>query len=388
MAAASWIDATLSAVRRYVQRTGSTLFSRQALIDAEGPQILLDTASTGSTPWQTLSRVLQELRDEGHLEFVEAGVYRYAKLPAPSLSLGASKGIFVTGLYSPYGDDPPNFYRFPPKWMNAAQKVVGNWIIYQEPRRAGGRGYFAVAKVQKIVPDPSQSGMSLALIEPGTFLEFGRDVPFRLDGKAVERGLLEPDGRLNNGRAIQSIRPLSNADFNRIVELGLMDAEPELPRVGQTDSLPAMLGEVGQEPFEGPVDRATMLVSRKVRDAKFRRAILFVYDGRCAFTGMRLVNGGGRLETEAAHIKSVGDGGPDAINNGLALSGTAHWMFDRGLIGLSDEGDILLSGKINDRQGVEKMIYPDRRARFPSSLAHRPHPQYLRWHREKFGLAA
>jgi putative restriction endonuclease len=149
-----------------------------------------------------------------------------------------------------------------------------------------------------------------------------------------------------------------------------------------------MLGEAGQEPFEGPVDRATMLVSRKVRDAKFRRAVLHVYEGRCALTGMRLVNGGGRLETEAAHIMGVGDGGPDAINNGIALSGTIHWMFDRGLIGLSDGGEILLSGKINDREGIEKMIYADRRARWPATSPHRPHPKYLAWHRDKFGLAA
>jgi putative restriction endonuclease len=152
--------------------------------------------------------------------------------------------------------------------------------------------------------------------------------------------------------------------------------------------MPAMLGESGQQLFEGPVDRATMLVSRKVRDAKFRRAVLHVYEGRCALTGMRLVNGGGRLETEAAHIMAVGEGGPDAVNNGIALSGTVHWMFDRGLIGLSDSGDILLSSKINDREGVEKMIYPDRRARWPSAPAHRPHPRYLAWHRERFGFQA
>src|SRR5207247_1102326 len=117
-------------------------------------------------------------------------------------------------------------------------------------------------------------------------------------------------------------------------------------------------------------------------------AVLHVYEGRCALTGMRLVNGGGRLETEAAHIMSVGDGGPDAINNGIALSGTVHWMFDRGLIGLTDEGDILLSSKINDREGVEKMIHPDRRARWPSASSHRPHPRYLARHRERFGFDA
>ena len=350
--------------------------------------MIAETSSTGATPWQTLSRELQQLRDGGVLEFVGAGVYRYDGLPALDARVGTTKGVFVTGPQSEYRDDPPRFYRFPPKWLNAASSVVGNWIVYLEPRRAGGRGYFAVAKVAQIVPDPKEAGMYLAMIEPETFLDFGRDVPFQLDGRAVERGLLNAEGRLNNGRAIQSIRPLSNADFNRIVELGLMDAEPEMPRVGKVEPIPAMLSGGGQAEFEGPVDRATMLVSRKVRNAGFRRAVLYAYGGRCALTGMRLVNGGGRLETEAAHIMAVGEGGPDAINNGIALSGTVHWMFDRGLIALSDAGEILLSSKINDRDGVGKMIFPDGKARWPSFASHRPHPRHLAWHRQRFGFQA
>lgn len=62
-----------------------------------------------------------------------------------------------------------------------------------------------------------------------------------------------------------------------------------------------------------------------------------------------------RAETQAAHIMSVEAGGPDVVNNGIALAGTVHWMFDRGLVSLSDEGDILLSRKINDIEGVEKL---------------------------------
>lgn len=387
MVSTNWSEAVRAAISRHVRRTGSTIFSRQGLIDAEGTQMLGDTGSVGATPWQTLSRELQQFRNSGLVEFVGPGAYRFNGLPVMEVTLGATKGVFVTGPQSDYGDDPPHFYRFPPQWLNAALRVVGNWIVYLEPRRAGGRGYFAVGKVERIVADPAQAGMYLAMIEPGSFLEFGRDVSFQLDGKAVERGLLDAGGKLNNGRAVQSIRPLSNADFNRIVELGLMDAEPEMPRVGQVEPIPAMLSGGGQKAFEGPVDRATMLVSRKVRKAGFRRAILYVYEGRCALTGMRLVNGGGRLETEAAHIMSVGDGGPDAVNNGIALSGTVHWMFDRGLIGLSDAGDILLSSKINDREGMEKMIFADRRARWPAGAAHRPHPKYLSWHRQRFGLA-
>jgi putative restriction endonuclease len=387
VASKSWTDAVISAVQRHVQRTGSTIFSRQGLIDGEMDAIIAATGSAGETPWQTLSRELQQLRDRDLLEFVGAGVYRYAGLPAADVSFGATKGVFVTGSHSIYGDVPKDFYRFPSNYLAAAQRMVGQWIVYLEPRRAGGRGYFAVAKVEKIIPDPATAGMHLAMIAQGSFLDFGTTVPFSFDKLPMERALLNDDGSIKGSKQL-AIRPLSNADFNRIVEIGLMDAEPELPRIGQPEPIPAMLGEAGQEPFEGPVDRATMLVSRKVRDAKFRRAVLHVYEGRCALTGMRLVNGGGRLETEAAHIMGVGDGGPDAINNGIALSGTIHWMFDRGLIGLSDAGDILLSGKINDREGVVKMINADRRAHWPSALPHRPHSKYLAWHRDKFGLAA
>lgn len=388
MAATSWTDAVLSAVRRHVHRTGSTIFSRQALIDGEMEAIVAATGSVGATPWQTLSRELQGLRDGGLLEFVGAGVYRYAGLPAADEPAGATKGVFVTGTHSIYGDQPKDFYRFPSNYRAAAQRMVGQWIVYLEPRRAGGRGYFAVAKVEKVEPDLSEQGMHLAWIAQGSYLDFGTPVPFSLDKLPMGRGLLNIDGSIKGSKQL-AIRPISNADFNRIVEIGLMDPEPELPRVGQLTPAPApTLVAEAAAPFEGPVDRATMLVSRKVRDAKFRRAVLHVYEGRCALTGMRLVNGGGWLETEAAHIMSVGDGGPDAINNGIALSGTVHWMFDRGLISLSDSGDILLSGKINDREGVAKMIYPDRQVRWPSAAPHRPLPQYLAWHRQRFGFAA
>ncbi|GAA4025022.1 HNH endonuclease [Sphingomonas swuensis] len=347
--------------------------------------IVAATASIGATPWQTLSRVLQELRDGGTIEFVGEGVYRYAGQPVTEDSAGPTKGVFVTGPHSIYDDQPERFYRFPPTYLTAARRMVGQWIVYLEPRRAGGRGFWAVAKVSNIERDSERPGMFLALIEPGSFLEFGTSVPFSIDRLPMERALLNTDGSIKGSKQL-AIRALRNADFNRIVEVGLLDPEPELPRVGEAEQIPSfLLGQPDQEEFEGPIDRAKMLVSRKVRDAKFRRAILHVYDGRCALTGMRLVNGGGRLETEAAHIMSVGDGGPDSVSNGIALSGTAHWMFNRGLISLNDNGHILLSGKINDRDGIEKMLLPGRQANFPAG-AYRPHHRYLSHHRERFGF--
>lgn len=388
MAATSWSEAVLTAVRRHVRRTGSTIFSRQGLIDGEMEAIVAATGSSGATPWQTLSRVLQELRDAGRLEFVGDGIYRYAGQPVVEATVaGPTKGVFVIGANHGYTDVLPSHYQFPSNYRAVAERMAGQWIVYQRSRRAGEQGYFAVAKVEQIVPDPSAGGMYRAVIEAGSYLDFASVVPFQLGGMQVERGLRNADGSIRGAKQ-SAIRPLGNVDFNRIVELGLMEAEPELPRVGEAD-LPqvAMLGEP-EAVWEGPVDRATMLVNRKVRDVKFRRAVLHAYDGRCALTGMKLVNGGGRLETEAAHVMSVAAGGPDAVSNGIALSGTVHWMFDRGLISLGDAGEILLSGKINDREGVEKIVFADGRARWPKSAGARPHSRYLAWHREQFGFAA
>lgn len=378
----SWATAVENAVRRHVAQTGSRVFTRQALIDSQLDAIVGETGSAGATPHQTLSRELQQLRDVGLIEFVDQGTYRWIGYSVAVPGADTSKGVFVIGSHSIYEDEPERFYRFPPRWMRNASKVVGNWIIYQEPRRAGRRGYYAVAKVERIIPDPANEGMYLALIEPGSFLELGRDVPFQWDGQAVERGLLDPNGRLNNGRAIQSIRTISDADFNRIVELGLVDADELLPREEEEGPI---VGRVQEErvAWEGPVDRATTLVSRTVRDRQFRKRVLDVYDCRCALTGMKLINGGGRAETQAAHIMSVEAGGPDVVNNGIALSGTVHWMFDRGLISLSDAGDILVSRRVNDVDGVEKLIYRDRRAQLPAADLVRPHARYLEWHRRE-----
>lgn len=144
------------------------------------------------------------------------------------------------------------------------------------------------------------------------------------------------------------MRPISPGDFNRILSLGFDEREPELPRVGEpsiVDPTPGF-GEQLQSPFVfgQERDRATQFTFRIIRNRLFRRLVLKAYDKRCAITGLKLINGGGRAEVDAAHIRPVEANGPDILSNGIALSGTAHWMFDRGLISLSDELDTLFRG--------------------------------------------
>ena len=267
-------------------------------------------------------------------------------------------GIFIHRPDSIYDDSPAERYQFPRQYLGRVEGCVGDWIVYYEPVKVSvSRGYFAMAKVEQVIPDPKASGMYLALIQPGSYLDFANPIPFSNDDGVVERGVLNDDGKIS-GRAQAAVRSLSASDFNRIVELGFREDVPVLPRVGEAVAVPGLHEEQVPFTFEQTRERISYLSSRIVRDRIFRRTVLRVYGERCAITGLRLINGGGRAEVDAAHIRPVEKNGPDIVSNGLALSGTAHWMFDRGLISLADDLKILVSQRVNDQEGVQALISP------------------------------
>jgi putative restriction endonuclease len=291
-------------------------------------------------------------------------------------------GVFIHRADSIYDDSPAERYQFPSQYLQRVQACVGNWIIYYESRKVPNtRGYFAVARVEKVIPDPTANGMYLALIEPGSYLDFTNPVPFSTAEGVVEQSVLNGEGRIS-GRARSAVRPISSDDFRRIVNLGLGENTRVLPRIDDPVSGIGMMEE--QTPFllEQDRDRVTYLTSRIARDRIFRRVVLRAYDERCAFTGLKLINGGGRAEAEAAHIRPVEANGPDIVSNGIALSGTAHWMFDRGLISLEDNLEILISRHVNDLSGVKSLLNKNGCARLPLRATDRPHPHFLKWHRE------
>lgn len=289
-------------------------------------------------------------------------------------------GVFIHRADSIYDDSPAEQYQFPSQYLGRAQACLGDWIVYYEPRKvAQTRGYFAVAKVQQIIPDPSAPGMHIAVIEPGSYLDFVNPVPFSGPAGVIETGVLNAGGRIS-GRAQSAVRPLSASDFNRITQQGLDDTAPLLPRVGE--AIPGPGFDERQAPFQFERERVSSLTSRIVRDRVFRRIVLRAYDERCAITGLKLINGFGRAEVAAAHIRPVEANGPDIVSNGIALSGTAHWMFDRGLITLADDLEILVSRQVNDPDGVSALINKRGRAIETRRPLDRPHPHFLKWHRE------
>ena len=291
-------------------------------------------------------------------------------------------GVFIHRTDSIYEDVPSRQYQFPRQYLARAKRCVGDWVVYLEPTKVRKtKGYFAVAKIRKVIEDPSHQDMFLALVEPGTYLDFGDPVPFREHGTILEQGLLNDQGRIS-GRAQAAVRPLSSADFARIVGRGLGRDEDVLPRIDL--SQPAYNVPEAQQPFEhlNARDRVKQLTSRAIRDRNFRKTVLRAYSKRCAITGLQLINGGGHAEVEAAHIMPVEHDGPDIVSNGIALSGTTHWMFDRGLVGLADDLTILVSRQTNDPGTVWSMINETGRLIAPERSSECPRSEFVNWHRE------
>jgi putative restriction endonuclease len=287
------------------------------------------------------------------------------------------RGVFTTKVDPAYDDLPEERYHFPRTYLRQAEAVVGDWIVYYEPRRPsaaglGGRqAYFATAQVLRVRRDPHRDDHFYA--DVADYLEFDRAVPFREGERYFERGLQRGDGGTSKGAFGRAVRTMSDAEFDAILSAGFA------PLVGEAALLtPEGLAE---EPavFERPlVERMTL---RPFRDAAFAVAVKRAYGDTCAMTGLRIINGGGRAEAQAAHIRPVAHDGPDSVRNGLALSATAHWMFDRGLVSVDDDLSILIA-KDRVPDAATRLLLPEGRILSAVRPQLRPHPQFLRYHRE------
>jgi putative restriction endonuclease len=142
-------------------------------------------------------------------------------------------GVFINRSDSIYDDRPAEKYQLPGQYLGRVQACVGDWIVYCEPRKvAATRGCFAVAKVERNIPDPKAPGIYLALIEHGSYLDFINPVPFSGPDGVIERGVLNQEGRVSD-RAQAAVRPICATDFSRIVSFGIDEHEPELPRLDE-----------------------------------------------------------------------------------------------------------------------------------------------------------
>ncbi len=298
------------------------------------------------------------------------------------------KAVFYHKPNSGYDDKEGEQYHFPQQYLSQVLKTVGDWIVYYGPRKGlAGRFYTGIGKVRSVEPDPTNRSLHYAFLEE--YIDFDRPVEYK-EGGGFERRLVEANGKINQGYKVQAVRSLEEVEFAAIVNAGLSTPEEWPDRnapsmIAQQSSTSVQYEGFGESPQPAIIDDeydrpvVELLARRKWRDVKFRQNVRVAYDRTCAFSGLRLINGHGRPEVEAAHIRPVEDGGNDWVRNGMALSGTLHWMFDRGLLSLSDDHSILVSRQLNN--DISHILTKNLKAILPENETYRPHPVYLDWHR-------
>jgi putative restriction endonuclease len=205
--------------------------------------------------------------------------------------------------------------------------------------------------------------------------QFSRDVPMDnvhpLD-EAPITGRLESSLEIalsRSGQIEQAARLLVDAQFPRTVA-------------------PDVLIAVGLDP-----DQVFAICSSAAKVAEGRRrsswwppAILEAWDRQCAFCGYVGQLGSSSVGLEAAHIWWFNLGGPDELNNGIALCSLHHKLFDRGALGLDQEYRIRVSAVYTARTEAAKRIYDlQSRPLRPRRGTALPAGEHVAWHgREVF----
>ena len=291
-----------------------------------------------------------------------------------------SKGVFIHNPGTHYDDDPAVKYHFPKQYLNRAKPFVGDYVLYYQSGKNGRiAGYTGTAFLEKVIPDLRQEDHYYAKIENGSYAPFPEVVPFRINGEIANSFIANEDGSANRGKQVWAVRQISNEDYFKILSIAAGEMA-ELPRV---DEIENEFSESPQAEFISaqPREVVEVILNKKVRDRMFRTRVVKAYNKTCAFTGLNFVNGGGRAEVQAAHIRPVEHNGPDSIGNAIALSGTIHWMFDRGLLALSDDYDIMVSRKVNNLNEVNRLLVTNRKMIMPDSETNWPSAGYMQWHR-------
>ncbi|MBV5313941.1 MAG: HNH endonuclease [Prolixibacteraceae bacterium] len=124
-----------------------------------------------------------------------------------------------------------------------------------------------------------------------------------------------------------------------------------------------------------------------LRSHIFRKAVLEIYDGRCAISGMKLEFGNNVTMVDACHIVPFADAQGDTITNGIALSPTLHRAFDRGLVSVSDDYRVLVHPRLTDHfpeVGIRQ--FNRQELHLPQDSRFYPSPEKFAQHRQRFAF--
>ena len=132
-------------------------------------------------------------------------------------------------------------------------------------------------------------------------------------------------------------------------------------------------------------DIASIQVETPVRSAGFRKAIMKIYEYKCAVCALDIRTASGASITDAAHIIPFSVSYNDDVRNGLSLCKSHHWAFDTGLISVREDYQVVVSPAMTEQGRAALMLTGFRHGEIwmPREPEHCPAQEALAWHREE-----
>lgn len=122
-----------------------------------------------------------------------------------------------------------------------------------------------------------------------------------------------------------------------------------------------------------------------VRSGLFKRYIPQLYQDTCAMTGMRMRSTFKYNFIDACHIVPFAVAHNDSVTNGIALCPNLHRAFDRGLVSVDEDFNILISSHIDEdtNHSYSMAKLRGKPIALPEQVQYRPSQENLEWHRRE-----
>jgi putative restriction endonuclease len=139
-------------------------------------------------------------------------------------------------------------------------------------------------------------------------------------------------------------------------------------------------------PFEltKAIRRADTVHQRIIRDVAFATIVRAEYKYTCCISGIKIATPAAFYEVEASHVVPVADGGTDDPRNGIALSRSLHWAFDRGLFGIMPDRRVYIPQQVRSQENRFLNALAGRRIKEATNPQYRVHDDALAWHLERY----
>ncbi len=139
-------------------------------------------------------------------------------------------------------------------------------------------------------------------------------------------------------------------------------------------------------------DQATYRIARDTgRSARFKNEVVSGYRFTCALTGYRLTTTEQIGIVDAAHIHQHAKSRNNDPANGLALTPTAHRLFDLGLWSVTDDLRVIVKStstfsEDSPEGGFRLRLLHGQPLNLPAQTRLRPAEHHLAWHRREHGF--